>query len=445
METPGSAFAAALEALKKNDEYIDSILRHITATNAQVAADPQRVLQETRNYAFSGLGAFAYHVNVTAQHLADHISSQTNEIDATLANVRAVRTFLSTEKDYASRATLGDFDTPADPPKNIFANRVVRHPVPMSSALALEEAASAPASLEAAIPVNTAGIALTTSRLAGQPTADEDSNWRIDFSSFDSVGTPFLTDGSRPVSFAAPSTTPTASPTVDAQTASEPAAAGGAAPGLTPNLLSFRRRPTTSVYATNSPVSPSLLVPGAPSTLPVPPPDASGFGVPPPPPVSDASGFGAPPPADAPPPAFGAPPPPPPPPPADDDDDQDNWDDSASFTAAPPMPPPPASSGFGNMSFGMPPSMGNSDDIIDDDAFASSAAMYSSAPPPPPPSSEKTCRVLYSYEATAPEELSLKEGDTILIISEDIGDGWTEGEDPRGVRGFFPTSYVEFV
>ncbi|KAF0420928.1 FCH-domain-containing protein [Gigaspora margarita] len=50
-------------------------------------------------------------------------------------------------------------------------------------------------------------------------------------------------------------------------------------------------------------------------------------------------------------------------------------------------------------------------------------------------------QALYDYDAQSPEEISIREGDIILITNRDVGDGWWEGT-LDGVTGQFPASYV---
>ncbi|XP_059165077.1 nostrin-like isoform X2 [Physella acuta] len=51
------------------------------------------------------------------------------------------------------------------------------------------------------------------------------------------------------------------------------------------------------------------------------------------------------------------------------------------------------------------------------------------------------CRVLYDYEATRPDELTIRTGDVISVY-EKLRDGWWEGE-LHGIRGIFPSTYVQ--
>ncbi|XP_072107602.1 CD2-associated protein isoform X2 [Mobula birostris] len=55
------------------------------------------------------------------------------------------------------------------------------------------------------------------------------------------------------------------------------------------------------------------------------------------------------------------------------------------------------------------------------------------------------CKAVFAYEATNPDELSIKEGDHILLISKDTGDrGWWKGE-LNGKQGVFPDNFVVMV
>ncbi|XP_032871013.1 sorting nexin-33 [Amblyraja radiata] len=54
-------------------------------------------------------------------------------------------------------------------------------------------------------------------------------------------------------------------------------------------------------------------------------------------------------------------------------------------------------------------------------------------------------RALYSFESENPEEISIKEGEELLLFHETSQDGWLEGTNSRGHRGLFPASYVEIV
>lgn len=51
---------------------------------------------------------------------------------------------------------------------------------------------------------------------------------------------------------------------------------------------------------------------------------------------------------------------------------------------------------------------------------------------------------LYNYDAQTEEEITVRQGDKIMVIEDDQGDGWTEGE-LNGMRGVFPTSYAKDI
>ena len=58
------------------------------------------------------------------------------------------------------------------------------------------------------------------------------------------------------------------------------------------------------------------------------------------------------------------------------------------------------------------------------------------------------CRALYDCEADREDELSFKEGEVILVLSEKTEDeDWMEGfiEGDLSRRGLFPTSFVQMI
>lgn len=76
-------------------------------------------------------------------------------------------------------------------------------------------------------------------------------------------------------------------------------------------------------------------------------------------------------------------------------------------------------------------------------------AKKSSVPPKvaPPRKSGKNigkpqATVLYDYAADGDDEISISAGESVTILEEDDGSGWTLGE-VKGRKGLFPTSYVQ--
>jgi len=59
--------------------------------------------------------------------------------------------------------------------------------------------------------------------------------------------------------------------------------------------------------------------------------------------------------------------------------------------------------------------------------------------------SSERVRAIYSYLAQGPDELSLREGDIIVLSGKTAEDGWWEGYDSQGQKGIFPSNYVEIV
>ncbi|XP_022673442.1 sorting nexin-18-like isoform X3 [Varroa jacobsoni] len=51
-------------------------------------------------------------------------------------------------------------------------------------------------------------------------------------------------------------------------------------------------------------------------------------------------------------------------------------------------------------------------------------------------------KVLYDFEAQAPGEINIREGDTVTVTNRNVGEGWCEGINAKGEAGLFPESYV---
>lgn len=55
-------------------------------------------------------------------------------------------------------------------------------------------------------------------------------------------------------------------------------------------------------------------------------------------------------------------------------------------------------------------------------------------------------RILYDFEGdTENGELVINEGEEVIVLNQDIGDGWWEGQRPNGEVGLFPESYCEII
>ncbi|KAJ5766638.1 uncharacterized protein N7511_004254 [Penicillium nucicola] len=70
---------------------------------------------------------------------------------------------------------------------------------------------------------------------------------------------------------------------------------------------------------------------------------------------------------------------------------------------------------------------------------------YTSAPPPIESSSkpkEPNGKMLYAYQATGPDEVTVEDGDDVVIVQPDDGSGWMRVR-AKGNEGLVPTAYVE--
>uniref|UniRef100_A0A670Z960 Formin binding protein 1 n=1 Tax=Pseudonaja textilis TaxID=8673 RepID=A0A670Z960_PSETE len=54
-----------------------------------------------------------------------------------------------------------------------------------------------------------------------------------------------------------------------------------------------------------------------------------------------------------------------------------------------------------------------------------------------------TCKALYTFEGQNEGTISVTEGETLYVIEEDKGDGWTRIRRNEDEEGYVPTSYVE--
>ncbi|ELK07274.1 Formin-binding protein 1 [Pteropus alecto] len=54
-----------------------------------------------------------------------------------------------------------------------------------------------------------------------------------------------------------------------------------------------------------------------------------------------------------------------------------------------------------------------------------------------------TCKALYTFDGQNEGTISVIEGETLYVIEEDKGDGWTRIRRSEDEEGYVPTSYVE--
>ncbi|KAL1131809.1 hypothetical protein AAG570_011421 [Ranatra chinensis] len=97
------------------------------------------------------------------------------------------------------------------------------------------------------------------------------------------------------------------------------------------------------------------------------------------------------------------------------------------------------------------PSHGCSSDSPESGLGASHSSLPDSDDAPPPPHYYDTellpplgtCRALYPFEATSEGSMPMSDGEELLVIEVDQGDGWTRVRRPAdSMEGFVPTSYI---
>lgn len=78
-------------------------------------------------------------------------------------------------------------------------------------------------------------------------------------------------------------------------------------------------------------------------------------------------------------------------------------------------------------------------------ASSSKEDLTADAPSLPPKPVREQCRVLFPYDAQNEDELNLREGDIVTIITKEVLDkGWWRGE-LRGRTGVFPDNFVQII
>ncbi|KAI6650988.1 Endophilin-A-like isoform X1 [Oopsacas minuta] len=83
----------------------------------------------------------------------------------------------------------------------------------------------------------------------------------------------------------------------------------------------------------------------------------------------------------------------------------------------------------------------DSDD--DDQGYIASVGNDYKVDTPPTSSSSPCCKALYDFDSETEQELSFKEGDTIMLNNQ-LDDNWYEGT-VNGKSGMFPVAYVQVL
>lgn len=98
-----------------------------------------------------------------------------------------------------------------------------------------------------------------------------------------------------------------------------------------------------------------------------------------------------------------------------------------------------AATGYAATSGGYGAQGGFRDDSYDNVAFRGNLVA---AAPGKSGASANQYKVMFDYEASGDDELSLKEGEIITVTNKDES-GWWEGTNSQGESGLFPGNYVE--
>lgn len=81
----------------------------------------------------------------------------------------------------------------------------------------------------------------------------------------------------------------------------------------------------------------------------------------------------------------------------------------------------------------------------EEDVLPASSSGDSDVPTLPPKPVKEMCKVLYAYDALNEDELTIREGDLITLLSRDGQDkGWWKGE-LRGKVGLFPDNFIQII
>ena len=52
-------------------------------------------------------------------------------------------------------------------------------------------------------------------------------------------------------------------------------------------------------------------------------------------------------------------------------------------------------------------------------------------------------RVIYDFDSVSPEELGVKEGDSVTVVDSGVGQGWVMARSREGREGVVPEAYLE--
>jgi len=71
------------------------------------------------------------------------------------------------------------------------------------------------------------------------------------------------------------------------------------------------------------------------------------------------------------------------------------------------------------------------------------APVAPSVKAPPPPPKKTTCTAVYAYEASAADQIDMKEGEKFSVVQENMEGGWTKVKGTKGKTGKVPAAYLK--
>lgn len=420
----------ARRALLENHDNLLSVADYCHSNYLQSGACCMKALEETKNFTTQSLASVAYQINSLANSMLSLLEAQTNQLRHLESSINLIGQTVENHKEKVSRREIGVFTAVRRVPRS---HKIIHPQQPTSGSQSRPPHSRQPISYQL---LDSLGHGVKVSGKQSEQTGTIRRHGASTRST--NPPEPVQCPVAPPVSgssFGKPVAPPTVPPACHAPPDGDI---------ITMLLNEAPPLPTVNEFTAQDDEVTTTSTPPPP-----PPPDLSGvlsalLPPPPPPPPSEAViDYSAPPPA----PSLSLETvveesslPPPSPPPPSDDVGFPPMPDEALELPAPPLSPQPNQEVEDLKLPATPPPL-----LLDD-----LGGFNDLMPPLPPPVGLHTdapdqylekVEALYSYEASKPDDLSLKEGDVVyLLLRRD--DGWCEGC-LRGNRGFFPGNYVQ--
>uniref|UniRef100_A0A8D3AIX0 SH3 domain-containing protein n=1 Tax=Scophthalmus maximus TaxID=52904 RepID=A0A8D3AIX0_SCOMX len=420
----------ARKALMENYDNLLKVAEYCHDNYLQSGDDSMKALEETKNFTTQSLASIAYQISTLATSVLSLFDAQTNQLRHMESSINLIGQTVEMHKEKVSRREIGLFTAVRRVPRS---HKILPPPQPPAGTQPRPPYSRQPINYQQ---LDSLGHSM---KVCGkQPDTTETMRKHRTSIRSNNLPEPVQCPVAPPVSSFGK---PVAPPTIP-NTWQTP-------PEGDIIMMLLDEAPPSPPMTMNKELAQDDEVMNISVPPPPPPPPDSPEGVvappnapPSPPPSSeDLTNHSTPPPA--PPPTLETvveenifPPPSPPPPPSDDDSFPLLSNDVSEL----PAPPTPRQEVDDLEIPAPPPSL-----LLDDEGGLDD--IMPPLPPPvdydsnaPPHYLDKVV-VLYSYEASKPDDLSLTEGD-IIYLTHHHNDGWCEGF-LNGNQGFFPESYVQ--